>query len=93
MPLNRASFANIAHLRFRVSRRPVSVRVSDPLEHDPEKPALGRSIRGWKPVSRLREARFGGRRKVGKDHAHMKTIAYPDAATSAAIDLDVLRCR
>jgi hypothetical protein len=22
-------------------------------------------IRGWKPVSRLREARFGGRRKVG----------------------------
>jgi hypothetical protein len=27
------------------------------LEHDPEK---------WKPVSRLREARFGGRRKVGK---------------------------
>jgi hypothetical protein len=38
-----------------------------PLEHDPEK---------WKPVSRLREAmlperenRFGGRSKVGSDHA------------------------
>ncbi len=30
------------------------------LGHDPEK---------WIPVSRLREARFGGRRKVGKDHA------------------------
>src|SRR5476651_2734466 len=27
------------------------------LEHDPEK---------WEPVSRLREARFSGRRKVGK---------------------------
>jgi hypothetical protein len=33
------------------------------LEHDPEK---------WEPVSRLREARFGGRRKVGKDHAQTK---------------------
>ena len=31
--------------------------------HDPEK---------WEPVSRLREARFGGRRKVGKDHAQTK---------------------
>src|SRR5205814_10591182 len=30
------------------------------LEHDPEK---------WNPVSHLREARFGGRRKVGQDHA------------------------
>ena len=30
------------------------------LKHDPEK---------WEPVSRLREARFGGRRKVGEDHA------------------------
>src|SRR5690348_18103422 len=28
--------------------------------HDPEK---------WEPVSRLREARSGGRSKVGKDHA------------------------
>src|SRR3972149_5893184 len=28
--------------------------------HDPEK---------WEPVSRLREARFGGRRKVGQDHS------------------------
>jgi len=33
------------------------------LAHDPEK---------WEPVSRLREARFGGRRKVGKDHAQAK---------------------
>jgi hypothetical protein len=32
------------------------------LEHDPEK---------WMPVSRLREARFGGRKQVGKDHAPM----------------------
>jgi hypothetical protein len=32
-------------------------------KHDPEK---------WAPVSRLREARFGGRRKVGKDHAQAK---------------------
>jgi predicted MFS family arabinose efflux permease len=31
-------------------------------------------IRWWKPVSRLREARFGGRRKVGKDHAQSKTM-------------------
>ena len=52
-PWNRASFANIAHLRFRASRRSVSVRVSDPLG----------------------------------------AIAYPNAATVAAIDLDVLRCR
>jgi NADPH2:quinone reductase len=29
-------------------------------KHDPEK---------WVPVSRFREARFGGRRKVGEDHA------------------------
>src|SRR4026209_68473 len=28
--------------------------------HDPEK---------WEPVSRLREARFGGRRKGGEEHA------------------------
>ena len=35
------------------------------LEHDPEK---------WEPVSRLREARFGGRRKVGKDHAQIKKL-------------------
>jgi len=28
-------------------------------------------IRGWKPVSRLRDARFGGRRKLGKDHAQV----------------------
>src|SRR5664279_4618610 len=34
--------------------------VGETLEHDPEKQA---------PVSRLREARFGERRKVGKDHA------------------------
>jgi hypothetical protein len=34
------------------------------LEQDPEK---------WEPVSRLREARFGGRRKVGKDYAQAKT--------------------
>src|SRR5215218_5550946 len=34
-------------------------------EHDPEK---------WEPVSRLREARFGGRRKVGSDHALTKTL-------------------
>jgi hypothetical protein len=36
------------------------------LEHDPEK---------WEPVSRLREARFGGRRKVGKDHAQTKSLS------------------
>src|ERR1035441_10338165 len=35
-------------------------------EHDPEK---------WEPVSRLREARFGGRRKVGKDHAQANKSA------------------
>jgi hypothetical protein len=29
-------------------------------------------IRGWQPVSRLREVRFGGQRKVGKDHAQAK---------------------
>src|ERR1022692_2537324 len=34
--------------------------VGETLEHDPEKQA---------PVSRLREARFGGRRKVGKNQA------------------------
>jgi hypothetical protein len=34
-------------------------------EHDPEK---------WKPVSRLREARFGGRSKVRKDHAPPKKL-------------------
>jgi hypothetical protein len=27
---------------------------------------------GWVPVSRLREARFGGRSKVGKDHAQQE---------------------
>src|SRR6266436_193233 len=32
-------------------------------EHDPEK---------WKPVSRLREACFGGRMKVGQDHAQAR---------------------
>jgi hypothetical protein len=37
--------------------------IAKDLEHDPEK---------WKPVSRLREARFGGRRKVGEDHAQTK---------------------
>jgi len=26
----------------------------------------------WQPVSRLREARFGGRRKVGRDHARTR---------------------
>jgi hypothetical protein len=36
--------------------------------HDPEK---------WEPVSRLREARFGGRRKVGKDHARLKRARAP----------------
>jgi FrmR/RcnR family transcriptional regulator, repressor of rcnA expression len=48
---NRARFANIAHLRFRFSRRSVSVRVSDPLD----------------------------------------AIAYRNAATFAAIVIDVLR--
>jgi len=33
-----------------------------------KKPALGLD-RGWVPVSRLREARFGGRSRVRKDHA------------------------
>jgi hypothetical protein len=42
--------------------------LSDIHEHDPEKPATGLApVVG--PVSRLREARFGGRRKVGQDHA------------------------
>ena len=35
--------------------------------HDPEK---------WEPVSRLREARFSGRRKVGKDHAQAKWVRH-----------------
>ena len=35
------------------------------LEHDPEK---------WETVSRFREARFGGRSKVGKDHAPAKSL-------------------
>jgi argininosuccinate synthase len=37
-----------------------------PLAHDPE---------GWEPVSRLRQARFGGRSKLGKNHAHAKERA------------------
>jgi hypothetical protein len=41
------------------------------LEHDPEKACPGLDP-GWEPVSRLREAGFGGRRKVGKDHAQAK---------------------
>src|SRR5450830_1742029 len=37
------------------------------------------------PVSRLREARYGGRRKVGKDHAQIKTAAAsPPAYMSSA---------
>jgi hypothetical protein len=39
-------------------------------------------IRGWEPVSRLREARFGGRRKVEKDHALGK-MAPPACANNA----------
>src|ERR1039457_3219921 len=38
------------------------------LARDHEK-ACPRLDPGWEPVSLLREARFGGRRKVGKDHA------------------------
>jgi hypothetical protein len=38
------------------SRLPMNVSIARALAHDPEK---------WEPVSRLREARFGGRRKVG----------------------------
>ena len=41
------------------------------LEHDPENACPGLDP-GWPPVSRLREARCGGRRKVGKDHAQSK---------------------
>ena len=37
-------------------------------EHDLEKACPGLD-REWKPVSRLREARFGGLKKVRKDHA------------------------
>jgi hypothetical protein len=50
-------------------RRDVNGAVT--LVHDPEKHVLDPD-RGWGPVSRLREARFGGRRKVGKDHAQEK---------------------
>ena len=39
----------------------------------PKKPAPD-LIAGWEPVSRLREARFGGRRKVGKDHAQVQSL-------------------
>jgi hypothetical protein len=54
------------------------------LEHDPEKACPGLDP-GWEPVSRRSlcsgrpkagpecEARFGGRRKVGKDHAQSKS--------------------
>ena len=45
---------------LRCDRRCKRPGLSRILKHDPEK---------WYPVSRLREARFGGRRKVGKDHA------------------------
>jgi len=43
------------------------------LKHDPEKACPGHDL-GWNPVSRLREARFGGRRKVGTDHAQTKNL-------------------
>jgi hypothetical protein len=33
------------------------------------------------PVSRLREARFGGRSKVGKDHAQKKQTMIPKSGT------------
>ena len=45
------------------------------LGHDPEK---------WKPVSRLREARFGGRRKVGQDHAQQTPGGLPPKAANSA---------
>jgi hypothetical protein len=32
-------------------------------------------IRGWAPVSRLGEARFGGRSKVGQVHAQIRKWA------------------
>ena len=53
---------------------PLADAVVSRLAHDPEKPVLDPD-RGWEPVSRLREARFGGRRKVGKDHAPGKLMA------------------
>jgi hypothetical protein len=40
-------------------------RRGESLQHDPEK---------WLPVFRLREARFGGRRNVGPDHAQRGMI-------------------
>jgi len=47
-------------------RTPKVFGADEPVEHDPEK---------WNPVSRLREARFDGRRKVGNDHAQTEYLA------------------
>src|SRR6266852_7033407 len=44
------------------------------LKHDPEK---------WLPVSRLREARFGGRRKVGKRSCSNKKLERDDDSTKS----------
>jgi hypothetical protein len=41
----------------------VSMKHEIALEHDPEKACPGLDP-GWEPVFRLRETRFGGRRKV-----------------------------
>jgi hypothetical protein len=46
----------------------ISLSMSRRPARDPEKHVLDPD-RGWEPVSRLHEARFGGQRKVGKDHA------------------------
>src|SRR3954447_23670178 len=45
-------------------------------EHNPEK---------WEPVSRLRQARFGGRSKVGQDHAQGKSMSDIATATDAKL--------
>jgi hypothetical protein len=55
--------------RFRNNRNGIG------LEHDPEK---------WTPVSRLREVRSGGRRKVGKDYA--KTTSPRSCASLRPVD-------
>src|SRR5947207_1628658 len=66
--------------RLGMARAVFTERASKASEHDPEK---------RQPVSRLREARFGGRRKVGSDHALTKkfyaaTLVSANAGTFAA---------
>jgi glycosyltransferase involved in cell wall biosynthesis len=50
--------------------------------YDPEK---------WEPVSRLREARFGGRRKVGQDHAQGKMAMSPATSRRSLAGATILQ--